>query len=277
MTNNGALVFDRTDAITVSNVISGAGAVTLASGTVTLSGANSYGATTVNGGQLIIGNNLTNSGALTVAGGAVSHSNYTVSAASEYIGYVTGGAGTYVQNGGTNAVSGIEQIGYGPSAGTYTLSGSGLNSVGGLKFGNNQPNDVSATYNLNGGTLAVGSSGITYGTQSEGGAPTWSLNLNGGTLRATGSFTVANTNNWLVMALSGSNTIDTQANTLTLQNNLSGSGSLNKAGAGTLILSGGNSYGGADDHRPGHAANRRRRRQRHARRRRRQRQWVAGL
>ena len=93
MTNSGALVFNRSDATTVSNAISGTGSVTLAAGTVTLSGANSYGATTVNGGQLIIGNNLTNSGALTVAGGAVSHANCTVSAAGEYIGYMTSGAG----------------------------------------------------------------------------------------------------------------------------------------------------------------------------------------
>ena len=112
--------------------------------------------------------------------------------------------------------------------------------------------------------------------RAKGGAPTWSLNLNGGTLRATGSFTVANTNNWLVMGPQRLNTIDTQANTLTLQNNLSGSGSLNKAGAGTLILSGGNSYGGAE---PSARARCKSAAavQRHARRRRRQRQWVAGL
>ena len=201
VTDGAALVFDRSGATTVSNAISGAGAVTLAAGTLTLSGANSYGATTVNAGQLIIGNTLTNSGALTVAGGAVFQSNYTFSAASEYIGYSTSGAGAYAQSGGTNAVSGIEQIGYSVSGGTYTLSGSGVNSVGGLKFGNNQPNDVSATYNLNGGTLAVGSSGITYGTQSTSPTPTWSFNLGGGTLQATGNFTVANTNTWLVMAL----------------------------------------------------------------------------
>ena len=93
----------------------------------------------------------------------------------------------------------------------------------------------------------MGSSGITYGTQCEGAPPTWSFNLGGGTLQATSSFTVSNTNSWLVMALAGSttSTIDTQANTVTLQNSISGAGSLSKTGSGTLILSGGNSYGGA--------------------------------
>ena len=39
VTDNGTLVFNRSDAISVSNAISGTGAVTLSAGTVTLSGA----------------------------------------------------------------------------------------------------------------------------------------------------------------------------------------------------------------------------------------------
>ena len=173
VTNNAALVFNRSDATTVSNAISGTGAVTLAAGTVTLSGASSYGATTVNAGQLIIGNTLTNSGALAVPNGTVSQSNYAVSAASEVVGNL--GNGYYLQSGGTNIVSGAESICIGATSGqtgtgTYTLSG-GLNSVNGIVFGANNPWETgTGTYNLNGGTLAVGTGSIVAYSQSEQGA-----------------------------------------------------------------------------------------------------------
>ena len=74
-------MFNRSDSTTVSNAISGTGSVTLSAGSVTLSGNNSYGATTVNAGQLTVGNTLTNSGALSVVGGTISQSGYAVSAA----------------------------------------------------------------------------------------------------------------------------------------------------------------------------------------------------
>ena len=55
--NNGALAFNRSDAITVANVISGTGAVNkLGNGTTTLTGANTYGgATDVAAGTLAAG------------------------------------------------------------------------------------------------------------------------------------------------------------------------------------------------------------------------------
>ena len=58
MTANGTLVFNRSDAITVSNAIGGTGAVVQnGSGTLTLLGANTFtGITTINAGNLNIGN-----------------------------------------------------------------------------------------------------------------------------------------------------------------------------------------------------------------------------
>jgi fibronectin-binding autotransporter adhesin len=58
VTNNGALVFNRSNALTVSNAISGSGNVIKnASNTLTLTGSNTYsGGTTLNTGTLVIGN-----------------------------------------------------------------------------------------------------------------------------------------------------------------------------------------------------------------------------
>ena len=61
VTDNGMLIFDRTDTYggSVSNVIGGSGAVTLSAGTLTLSGANTYnGNTLVSAGTLALANNL---------------------------------------------------------------------------------------------------------------------------------------------------------------------------------------------------------------------------
>ena len=58
LTNNAALVFDRTDVVTVANPISGSGNLTNnGSGTVILTGANSYsGYTAINAGTVQVGN-----------------------------------------------------------------------------------------------------------------------------------------------------------------------------------------------------------------------------
>src|SRR5205823_12184724 len=73
--NNSALVFARTDAITVPNIISGTGTLTQnGSGTVDLSGANTFsGPVIVAQGTLQIGNNAalgTTNGNTTIASGA---------------------------------------------------------------------------------------------------------------------------------------------------------------------------------------------------------------
>src|SRR5262249_40311442 len=59
ITDDAALVFNRSDALTYGGVISGTGSVTQAgSGTLTLSGSNLYGGgTALNAGTLAVGNN----------------------------------------------------------------------------------------------------------------------------------------------------------------------------------------------------------------------------
>lgn len=121
VTNNGALTFDRSDAMTYSGQISGTGAVNqLGTGTTILTGNNTYaGATTVSAGTLAIGDAshpqaTTGSGNVSVASGAALG------------GY--GQIGGSVQNDGTLAVANALPVFASGSTGTLQIGGSVTNN-----------------------------------------------------------------------------------------------------------------------------------------------------
>ena len=81
VTNNGALVFNRSDSMTLAGAVSGSGSVTQSgTGTTVLSGANTYsGATTVQAGTLLVdGNQFGATGLTTVQSGATLGGNGTL-------------------------------------------------------------------------------------------------------------------------------------------------------------------------------------------------------
>jgi outer membrane autotransporter protein len=104
VTNNGALVFDRSDARAVSNAIGGTGSLTQAgTGTLLLLGANTYtGITTIATGTLRVNGSIAGSSLVTVQDGAA-----------------LGGAGTV---GNTTVASGA-RLSPGNSIGTLTVDG----------------------------------------------------------------------------------------------------------------------------------------------------------
>jgi len=121
-------------------------------------------------------------------------------------------SGTINQTGGTLTVD---------NAASFNLSGSGT-----------------GTYNLNGGTLQIGGTSLVNNYLNLGGS--YALNLGGGTVQAYGSALTSNAN----ATLSNTSTLDTNGLGITWNGALSGSGALNKVGAGTLTLTGQNSYHG---------------------------------
>src|SRR6516165_8482867 len=205
----------------------GGGLIKIGTGTLTLSGANTYtGPTAVNAGTLQAGavNAFSSASAFTVASGAtldLAGFDQTIGSLAG-AGNVTLGAATLTTNGdgsdttfsGTISGSGgLVKVG----EGTLTLSGNNSYTGGTL---------------LNEGTLAVGSS-TALGTGT--------LTLADGTTLQAAAYGLALAN---AMRLLGDTTVDTQSNTLTLSGSISGTGGLDKIGSGTLILTGASTYTG---------------------------------
>jgi fibronectin-binding autotransporter adhesin len=109
-----------------------------------------------------------------------------------------------------------------------------ITNVGNLVIPQTSGANGLGVYTLSGGSLYIGTGGIT----TAGGASRYAINLGGGTVGASQSWSSA-----LNMNLTGANgsvTFDTKTNTITLSGSLSGSGGLIKVGAGTLTLGGTN-------------------------------------
>jgi outer membrane autotransporter protein len=183
VTDNAALLFNRSDSLVVSNSISGNGSLTQAgAGTLVVVGSNSYaGGTLVSTGTLQVGNGGTSG---TLGSGVVINNSALVFDRSDtlVVSNTIGGGGSLTQAG----------------AGTLVLA-------------------ISNTYTgntiISSGTLQVG---------------------NGGAGGALGSGGVSN-NSVLVFDRSDS---------IVVSNNISGTGSLTQAGAGTLTLTNVNTYSG---------------------------------
>ncbi|MCE1242406.1 MAG: autotransporter domain-containing protein [Oryzomicrobium sp.] len=142
--NNGALVFNRSDALTFAGAISGNGAVhQVGDGTTILTGTNTYsGGTTISGGTLQIGNggpwgllagNVVNNGTLAfnrdglwVLDGAISGTG-----AVRQIGGTTVLTGSNAYTGNTTVEAGTLQFGDGTSAGSTNTLGGRIDVIGG--------------------------------------------------------------------------------------------------------------------------------------------------
>jgi hypothetical protein len=187
--------------------------------------------TTLGGGEIRIGNSGTHT--FTQSGGSISSAAWMV------VGIGAGGNGTFNMSAGS-VTSGAVNTGafttIGAGGGTGTVNQSGGTWTDGNKTVVGENAGGTGTFNLNGGTLATG--------RVETGAGTGNLNLNGGVLKALRSETNFISANTTVNVQSGGARIDTNGFNVTAAANLTGTGALEKQGAGTLTLSGnGNSVG----------------------------------
>ena len=268
----------------LSGVISGTGTSNFsldgvsgyAAGSVILSnGSNSYaGTTTVNAGNLLLTANATGTAGNTVLGsgsseilvgntsgaydaGLLTNSAVTISrniraqsgntgvitlggnssSASTFSGSIflgtNSGAGKSVTltatSGGTTTFSGVIQDATSVSGpGLVTKSGAGTIVLSGV-------NTYAGGTSIDGGTLSISQS-------SNLGANTGGLTINAGTLEITTGFS---TNRIFTFTNAASTVQVDSAQTFTIASAIIGGGTLNKTGAGKLVLSGANTYTGA--------------------------------
>ncbi|WP_303795107.1 autotransporter-associated beta strand repeat-containing protein, partial [Sandarakinorhabdus limnophila] len=247
ITNNGALVLNRSDSVTYSGIISGTGSGTkLGSGTLTLTGTNTYsGGTTISAGTLQIGDGGT-SGSIT---GNITNSGALVFNRSDSLAYsdIISGSGSLSKSGagtltlsGANIYTGNTTI----SAGSLIIGSAGTAGAGALSIaiGSVFEYASSANQTISGAITGAGSlSKSGAGTLTLSGANTYS----GGTTISAGTLTGTASNSFGTGAIAnnGALVFDQNANA-SFTGVISGTGSLTKLGAGNLILSGTNTYGG---------------------------------
>jgi len=208
---SGALTVSPVGTSVFAGAISGTGSLSKSgTGTITLSGTNTYtGATTVSAGTLQIGNGGT-TGSLANNGGIVDNSSVIFNRSDAYnYGGAISGTGTVTKLG----------------AGTLTLSGVSSYSGG---------------TDIQNGTLS-GNSIANQGSNSAFGTGNFSI-ANGAKLEYTGPDASTNRNISLG-AGGGLLSVSSASSVLTSNGTINGS-ALTKAGAGTLVLTGPNSYTG---------------------------------
>jgi autotransporter-associated beta strand protein len=203
--NSGTLTFNRSDALTYAGVVSGTGAMSKSgAGTLTLTGNNTY------------------TGGTTISAGTVSVGD----------GSITGSIVGDVANSGTLTFNRSNDLTYGG-----VISGTGAVSKSG-----------GGTLTLTGASTYTGGTTISAGTLSlgSGGAigSSGTISFGGGTLQYSASNTSDNSARFS-NAASQQYRIDTNSQNVTLASNLTSTGgSFTKIGAGTLTLTGNNSYDG---------------------------------
>lgn len=219
--NEGALMFDRSDSLSFANVISGSGNVLqIGSGTITLSGDNTYtGTTTISAGVLQLGSGGTN-GNLVNTNTIINNANLTINR-SNSLSLVApiSGAGILTKLGAGTATL----------TGTNTYSGGTIITGGTLLFRNTSAMPSSGSINVGAGATLAVTAGATMGQFTDENIAALLARVSGSVFMDTSSFFG----------------IEVLSDSYTLNSDISASvQGFSKIGSGTLVLRGNNSYNG---------------------------------
>lgn len=221
VTNDGLLIFNRSDALSFANVISGSGSVTQAGvGTTTLSATNSYtGVTTINAGVLQIGTGGT-AGNLTGTSSIINNASLVINRSNAItLSAPITGSGTLTKQG-----AGVATL-----TGSNTYSGGTTISAGTLLFRNSSSMPATGPINVAAGATLAVTAGSTAGLFN-------ADNITALLGRVTGS---------IFMDSSSFFGIEVMSDSFTFNSDISSSvQGFSKTGAGTLVLRGNNSYNG---------------------------------
>lgn len=219
-----------------AGILSGTGGLTkVGTGTLTLSGANTYsGATAINGGTVTLGaaNALGSATAVSVAAMAVLNLNGNSTAIGSLAGAgnVTLGAATLTAGGNNTATTYTGVIN---GTGGLTKVGTAFLTLGGA-------NTYTGATTVNAGTLTLNVVNALTGSTAATVAAGATLNLNGNALTVASLAGAGNVTLGTATLTTGSGNTAT-----TFSGILSGTGGLTKVGTGILTLGGANTYTGA--------------------------------
>ncbi len=226
--NDGAIVANFTDMLTVAADISGTGTLSKAgTGTLILSGTNSYsGGTTVTGGLINFLAGGLGTGTIAVNGAGLQWAAGNTSDISAQLAAIGSGGATFDTNG--NNVSFATTL---AGSGDVTKAGGGTLTLAGASY-------TGAT-NVNGGTLQAGAANVFASSSAVTVASGATLAFNGfnqtlASLAGAGSVTMG----------AGSMTVGGNNASTTFSGTISGSGDLTKNGSGALTVSGANTFTG---------------------------------
>lgn len=270
--NNGALVFNRADALLHNRMISGSGGLTVAGGTITLSGMNSFtGATSIEAGATLA---LSGQGRIDQSSGVTVNGTFDVRAASSAQIKDLGGSGTIIvgNNAGLHVKNASQTFagqitgtgGLMVEGGTLTLTGAsdftnglGISNGATVKIGAGGTSGSITSNVTNFGTLVFDrSDDISYAGQISGQGTVIKTGANTATFTGAISGTQLNVEQGTAVLLGTINSnahvaeqatlVFARPTATTYRGVLSGTGSVVKSDVGTTIFSG-NSSGFAGD------------------------------